>query len=69
VSNHAIQDAENTLVKAEPVMAAHIAAAVLGYVGGPVGLPGPEHAGPVHGRRHSQHRRWRGARRSRTADG
>lgn len=33
MSNHAIQDAENTFVKAEPVIAAHAAAAILGYVG------------------------------------
>jgi len=32
-SNHAVTDAENTFVKAEPVIAAHAAAAILGYVG------------------------------------
>lgn len=32
-SNHAAADAENAFIKAEPVIAAHAAAAVLGYVG------------------------------------
>lgn len=33
MSNHAITDAENTFVKAEPVIAAHAGAAILGYAG------------------------------------
>lgn len=33
MSNHAIQDAENDFVKAEPVIAAHAGAAILGYIG------------------------------------
>lgn len=33
MSSHAIQDAESSLIKAEPVIAAHAGAAVVGYAG------------------------------------